>query len=883
MNKNRHKPPIFAEWLLSKLTDRNIRYSAMGDFAEQYYYIAEYEGIWRARSWYFAQLLQSIPSFIYDSIYWSIAMLKNFMLVSMRNISRNKVHSFINILGLSTGLAVCLLILMYVNFELSYDRHHDRSEDIYRLTTKIISEASETALATSPPPVAKALKADFPEVQFVSRLMNPPGVERNIISYEEKRFYEQNGFLADSSFFDIFSYRFTSGNPQKALVEPNTVVLSAGLAHKIFGLETPMNKIIQIGNVHGKYDYKVTGVFLTPEHNTHIDAHFFTSMNSKGIGEYAWNLDIWSGNNFIHTYLKLQPGADAAALEAKLPAFLNKYAAEQLKEAAFQKTHSLQPVSDIHLHSAYIAEHSANGNILHVYIFSTIAVFILLIACINFMNLSTARAGKRAKEVGLRKVMGADKRKLIMQFLGESFAVSLLAVILALLIARLALPAFNQLADTSMTIDAENIVFYLLSGVGIALITAVLGGFYPAFYLSSFQPAEILRGKLGNQQSAIFLRKGLIVFQFGLSIILICGSLIISRQLVFIQNKDLGFDKAQRLIIPFRMNTDGQPQRQFKQAALNLPEIISAGSTTSYPGIFLIYDNYFHLQGKSPDEKVHFSMNFVDYDVVETIGHEIVAGRSFSKDFPGDNRIGLVINETAMTAFGLTLDNVIGQKVVQMGRGEDADIHEIVGVVKDFNWQSLEKAVEPYVYILTKDRAFPYIILNAQISDMPSLLASLKSIWSDVMPEAPFEYQFLDQEVEKQYAAYERTASIVQFFTLLAIIIACLGLYGISAHNVELRVREIGVRKVLGASLFNITSILSREFLLLVFLANLIAWPAAYFIMDSWLQDFSYRIDIQPPVFLVTGILSVFIALFTVSFQAIKAGLANPVDALRHE
>ncbi len=610
---------------------------------------------------------------------------------------------------------------------------------------------------------------------------------------------------------------------------------------------------------------------------------FFTSMNSSGIGEYAYNLDVWSGNNFLHTYLKLQPGADPAALEGKLPAFLNKYAAEQLKEVAFSKSHALQPVKDIHLYSAFIAELSANGNVLHVYIFSTIAVFILLIACINFMNLSTARAGKRAKEVGLRKVMGADKQKLILQFLGESFAISIIAVMFAFVIAKIAMPVFNELADISLTIDSTNVLFYVFSGIGIALVTGFLGGFYPAFYLSSFQPARILRGKLGNPASTAFLRRGLIVFQFGLSILLISGSLIISRQLTFIQNKDLGFDKTQRIIIPFRTNTDGLPQQQFKQAALELPEIISAGGTSSYPGIFLIYDNYFYLQGKSPDDKVHFSINHSDYDLVETLGIEILAGRNFSADRPGDDRIGMVINETAMRKFGLNLNEAIGHKVIQMGRGDDAEPHEIIGVVKDFNFQSLEKAVKPYVFLLRANDDFPYMILNAQISDIQSLLANLETAWKETVPDMPFEYHFLDQELEKQYLSYERTAKIVQFFTILAIFIACLGLYAISAHNVELRVKEIGVRKVLGASLFNITSILSREFLLLVLIANILAWPAAYFVMERWLQDFSFRIDIDLSVFLITGILSVFIALFTVSFQALRAASANPINALRHE
>ena len=884
MKRNHYNPPKLAEWLLSRIIDRNIRYTAMGDFAEQFYQIADFEGIWRARWWYYLQLVRSIPSFIFDSIYWSIVMFKNFLIVMLRNLIRSKVHSFINVFGLAIGLAVCLLILLYVDNELSYDRHHPQYEDIYRVTTFIYSESDETDMATTPPPVAVALKADFPEIQSVSRLMNPPGVEQNIVTFDEKQFFETNGYLADSSLFEIFSYRFIAGNPDKSLVEPNSVVLSASLAKKIFGNAEPLNEVIQIGNNFGTYDYKVTGVFLDPLENSHIDARFFTSLNSSGIGEYAYNLDVWSGNNFLLTYIKLHPGSDPAALEAKLPAFLEKYAAEQLKEATFNKEHSLQPITDIHLHSAKVAELSSNGNILHVYIFSTITVFILLIACINFMNLSTARAGKRAKEVGLRKVMGADKRKLVLQFLGESFFISLLAISLAFVLAKLALPLFNRLADLSLTIDSKNLLFYLLSGGGIALVTGVLGGFYPAFYLSSFQPANILKNQksVGKNSRSPLLRRVLIVFQFSLSIILIFGSLIISQQLTFIQNKDLGFDKAQRLIIPFRINTDGQPQQQFKSAALNIPQIVSAGGASSYPGIFLIYDNYFYLQGKSPDDKVHFSINRIDYELIETLGFELLAGRSFSRDYPGDDRIGLIINETAMKDFGLNLSNAVGQKIIQMGR-DNNEPHEIVGVVRDFNFQSLEKAVKPYVFILRENHDFPYVVLNAQISDFPALLADLETAWQKTVPDVPFEYHFLDETLDKQYRSYQKTAGIVRFFTLLAIFIACLGLYGISAYTVELRVKEIGVRKVLGASLFNITAILSKEFLLLVLIANILAFPAAYWIMEQWLRDFTFRIDIDIATFLIAGVLSLLIALFTVSFQSIKAALANPVEALRHE
>lgn len=805
-------------------------------------------------------------------------MLKNYLKIALRNLLNNKGYTAINIFGLGLGLATCLLIVLYISDELSFDKHHRSADRLFR----IVMEARNEKWAGTPGPVAAGIQSDFPEVESVTRVLKFSGMDRMLLNdrsgKEAKPFYETNGYYADSTLFDVFTYDFKYGNASHALSRPNTLVLSEQVAEKLFGDVDPVGKVIRVGLTFGDFDYTVTGVYRN-NHKSHIDARFFLSMQNGDMGGWVVSQNNWALNNIFHTYVKLRDGADPAAFESKLTPFLNRHGAADLKALGISKELFIQPVTDIYLKSNIGNEIAPNGSMTYLYIFGSIAIFLLLIACINFMNLSTARSEKRAKEVGVRKVMGAVRHSLVYQFLGESMMLAVMALAIALVVVQLLLPYFNNLTGKTLDMFAHPAFLYWMAGI--TLFTGLVAGLYPAFYLSSFRPVSVLKGRLANVASAVLLRKGLVVFQFTVSIILILGAIVIGQQLSFLQNQHLGFDKAQKLVVPFRNEKATANYNAFREEVLRIPGIEAATSGSVYPGIENIEDLLFYAENKTVHDAVDIHFATVGDDYIETLGLKMAAGRSFTKAFPGDSN-SIILNETAVRELGYNTGSVIGKNVFFELGGQRRSL-QVVGVVKDFNFRSLHEGIKPYALTTSITDKYQYFIAHVKTEDYAAVLASVGAAWKKLNPDIPFAYSFLDQDFQKNYEKERRTGTIVVYFTCIAVVIACLGLFGLAAFSAERRTKEIGVRKVLGASVGSIVGMLSGEFLSLVCIALAIATPIAWVGMRQWLQGFAYQVGIQWWIFPVTGLLAVLVALLTVGFQSVKAAFMNPVKSLKRE
>jgi putative ABC transport system permease protein len=804
-------------------------------------------------------------------------MLRNYLKIAFRNLLKNKTFSFINIFGLSVGLGTCLLIMLYVIDELSYDKYHTDGEQIFRVALQTKDEKWSSAAA----PVAQGFKKDFAEVEEVTRLLNFPNIDKMLLTNEksDKKFYETNAYYVDDTFFKIFTYDFKYGNGQTALNQPNTIVISESVANKIFGNENPVDKVINVEIPYGKLNYTVKGVFRDKEQKSHINAHLLLSMQNGDIGQWVNNQTNWAVNSIFHTYIKLKPQTDVAAFERKLPDFWKKNGGTDMLTINVLKTIFLQPMPDIYLKSSIGNEISANGSMTYVYIFSSIAAFLLLIACINFMNLSTARSEKRAKEVGVRKVMGANKNALIKQFLGESLVMSFIALVIALLLVQLCLPAFNNFTQKNISVLQNPTI--LLWIVGLTILTAVLAGLYPSFYLSSFKPIAVLKGRLINNISATFIRKGLVVFQFAISVTLILVTIVIWRQMNLIRNQDLGFNRDQQLIIPFRSAASANSYTALKTEVLKNSKVISATAGTSYPGVQLIEDQLFYAEGKNLNDKVDIHFVRANDDYIETLGYKLLYGRTLSKTPTADSN-AIILNESAIKQLGYSNKNALGKKAYYEEQGK-VYYKEIVGVVKDFNFRSLHEAITPYGIMKVHDNQHNFFIANIQQGDFKSTIASIEQIWKKINPASPFEYYFLDQDFQKSYQKEEKTSGVITYFMFIIIFIACLGLFGLAAFSAEQRTKEIGVRKVLGATVGQVIGLFTKDFLKLVGIACVIAFPVGYWLMNTWLQGFAYKVAIEWWTYAIAGVLILLIAFITVSYQATKAALMNPVKSLKSE
>lgn len=806
-------------------------------------------------------------------------MFNNYLIIAWRSVIKNKTFSFINIFGLATGLTACVLILMYVMDESSYDRHHLEGDSIYR----IASETKSEIWVGTPAPLADGLRRELPEVAQVTRLLRFPGVDKMVFKNEETQvsFFERNCYYVDSTFFKVFTYDLKYGDIHTAFDQPNSIVLSESVAEKLFGKTDPVGHKLKVGLSFGDFDYIVKGVLKNSKAKSHIPVNVLLSMNNGDIGGWGRGQTNWATNSIFHTYLKVKPETERYPFEAKLQPFFEKNGGADFKKAAFTKTIFLQPLRDIYLHSNYGFELAPNGNIKYLYVFASIAIFLLLIACINYMNLSTARSEKRANEVGIRKVVGAVRTNLIGQFLSESIITSTLALGLTGLMIQLLLPYFNHLTNKELSLLDDHRILWLVPGL--TLITGLMAGLYPSLYFSSFKPLTILKGKINHNFSVVTVRKSLIVFQFVVSTVLILSVVSINRQMNYLSNFNLGFNKSQKMILPIQTIEAQRNYSALKNELSGHPGVNQSGKGTTYPGKEYLYSMLFYAEGKTQNEHVDILAVNTEEGYFESLGFEMVHGRNFVPGAKADSQ-AIVLNETAVRQLGYPTDQAIGKKIYYEFLGEKYSM-DIIGIMKDYHFNSLKEIIKPLAFSISPLFGSPnsYMIMDIDPGDYSSFIGQVSAIWTKINPNSPFEYSFLDQDFQKHYEKESRSMKIVQAFTILGILIACLGLYGLTAFSTERKIKEIGVRKVLGASVFRIVGLLSREIIGLVGLAVLIAFPTGYFIVNKWLQGFAYRQPVEWWLFIVVGLTALLVALLTISFQTIRAATTNPVNSLRSE
>jgi len=808
-------------------------------------------------------------------------MLRNYLKTALRNLWKSKGFSAINIIGLAIGLSTCLLILIFVMDELGYDRYNTKADRIYRLDGDIKFGGNHFILAVAPAPAGPAVRRDYPEVETEVRFRMQGG---RLVKKGNQNIQEDAVIYADSTLFDVFTLPMIAGNPHTALVDAHTVVITERMAKKYFDAVDVVGRTLMINDT---IPYKVTGVIKDIPVQSHFHYDFFLSMTEL---DEAKQNDQWLSNNF-NTYIVLRKGTDPKKFEAKLGQLVYKYIGPLLRQAVNQSVEdffkagnsvsfSLMPLTDIHLHSNKTAELEANGNLQYVYIFTAVAFFILLIACVNFMNLSTARSANRAKEVGIRKVLGSLRGSLVSQFMIESILLSFISMLLALGLAYLLVPVFNELSGKQMAIGLFSRPWLVPAMLALVVIVGILAGSYPAFYLSAFRPIAVLKGNVAAGFKTGWLRNSLVVFQFGISIFLLVGTAVIYRQLSYIHSRALGFNREQVLIVDNTWHL-GNDVRAFKEKLLKLPGVEGATMTGFLPTSYNRNDDAIFL---SPDldTKKAISMQTwqIDENYIPVLGMTMAAGRNFSKEFPTDSNAAIV-NEAAVRL--MQGADPMRQELYRLEdiNTKKLDKYHIVGVVKDFNFNSLREVVTPMVLFLHEDRG--QIALRVSPENVHRLVGQIGEIWRQMAPSQPFSFLFMDDAFNNIYRTEQRMGGISLSFSLLAIFIACLGLFGLAAYAAEQRTREIGIRKVLGASVGGIVGLLSRDFLRLVVISAVIAFPLAWWAMHHWLQDFAYRITIGWEVFAAAGVVAVGIALVTVSFQAVRAALANPVKSLRSE
>jgi putative ABC transport system permease protein len=794
-------------------------------------------------------------------------MIRNYIKIAFRNLWRHKSFSLINIIGLAVGMTAFLLIFMYVRFELSYDNFHAKAAQVYRLNVDIKSANDVMKLSVSSAPMGTAIKADFPEVLESVRIF-PDG---EVVKVKDQQPFQENRvFLTEPSFFNVFSFPLIKGDPKTSLKNPYSMVLTETTAKKYFGAVDPMGKTLLIG---GKDLVTVTGIAKDAPANSQFKFDILYSISTME-KQNPGRLEQW-GNFGNFTYLLLAKGTGPGKLQAKFPAFLKKHISETNRKGGQNYALYLMPLKDAYMDPRGGIE---QGSMSNIYIFSIVALFILLIAAINFINLTTARAAERAKEVGVRKVIGAARSQLTMQFLGESVILCLISFVFAALLISLLLPLFNQLAGKIISQDIleHGYIFILLL---ISLLIGLVAGAYPALALSGFKPVVILKGRFSSTAKGSLLRKGLVVFQFTISIILIVGTLVVYNQLNYMRNQPLGFEKSQMLTIYYGGDDNvNKHYESIKNEFKKIPNVLSIAISSGIPGGG---NNNAHSELENRQgtmQPLNINMYDVDYDFIPLYGIRIVAGRSFSTDFPTDSTKSIVINEATVKNLGYVSPNdAIGKKFSQWGREG-----KIIGVVKDFHYRSLQQNVEPLNMRINPSNTY-VMTLKIASKNIPATIASIENKWKVLVPQRPFNYDFVDENFNKQYAADERFGKLFMYFAVLAIFISCLGLLGLASYSTLQRTREIGIRKVLGASIAGIVNMLSKEFMQLVLIAAVIAFPISWFGMNSWLKDYAYRINISWLVFAMAGLLAFMIAILTVSFQAIKASLANPVKSLRSE
>jgi putative ABC transport system permease protein len=848
MRKSKTHPPKLGQKILSFLTRYEEEHSASGDCGEEFEERALEKGRSRALIWYWGQVLYALAAYSKLSTIIGGAMLKNYIKITWRNIRNNKIYSFINIMGLAIGMTCCILILLWVQDELSFDKFHENYSDLYRT----IPELQDTKHSANPLALAAVFKEQYPEVQQITRFCF-----RNwLLKYGDK-IYNENGALVDDDFLKMFTFPVIEGSPETMFASRDSIVLTERAAAKYFGTQDPIGKSLSIND---DTELIVTGILKDVPPNSHLQFDFLASTELMGErGHTSWSYEA-------RTYALLQKNVSIRDFAEKISGFIMEHDKRTNQKVALH----IQPLSKVHLYSL-----NGTDPIIYVYIFLTIAIAILIIACINFINLCTARSNTRAKEIGMRKVVGAERADIIRQFIGESILLSAIALVVAVGLVYLLLPAFNNLAEKQLTLDIVGNVSTLFLLVGIIFFTGLLSGSYPAFMLSSFKPVNILRrGKLQSGSGGFVLRRVLVVSQFTATIVLIIGTIIMYKQLHYIRNKDIGLNRDH--VVAISMNTElRQNYRSFKNVLKQNPNVINVSAARRYPtGIG--HFNPVYWEGKGPEDYVTMADASVDYDYFDTLGMKIIQGRSFSEEYATDME-NYILNEEALRI--TELESPIGK---MFSCWEDEGI--IIGIVKNFHARSLHTEIGPVIFTLSQRHgSYSFVFVKIKPNNIPGTIAYLENKATEFAPNNLFEYRFLDDVFDSQYRSDQRRGEIYKYFTFLAIVISCLGLFGMASFTAEQRTKEIGIRKILGASIANIMMMISKDFLMLLFVSNVIAWPVAYFLMVRLLNNYAYRTSIAVWIFIASGMAAIFVALLTVCIKIVRAAYANPVDSLRYE
>ena len=812
-------------------------------------------------------------------------MLLNYLKITLRNLLRYKLFSAINILGLSVSLASCLLLFLYAQQELRYDQDHGKR--LYRLTSSLsLKDGEEMTIGSSSVPIAPRIVEDIPEILNATRLTGAAFFQaKDMITYEDESYYIEQGFVTDSTFFELFNYDIIAGNTQKPFIHSNAVVLEKEWAEKLFGdAPNAIGKMVNISTLLGKSDFEVAAVYDNSSILSHISPSFLISTQNNAYAQFFARFSSqWVGNNLVFTYLELTPEADPIAVNEKIHQIFLKNGLEEMKAMGASKTMTLQPVEDIHTSSGFAMDLQNKTDLTFIKVLITIGVLILVLACFNYINLSTAQAGRRSLEVGVRKAMGVTSKGLMTQFLGESFFLVLISSLLSIVLAELALPLFNAMVETPISIGIENLSNIALFSTGFLLITALIAGFYPAIYLSGFKPAEVLKGRGTDSKSSSTLRKSLVVIQFVISIVLISAIIIISQQVDYLQNKELGFTSASKLVIPLRTEDARSNYKALKDKFSSFASVNEVTGSESIPGSPIVNDILMYSEGKSMEDAIHIFNNTIDLNYPQLLDIELASGNYFV-DYNKDTTIAalMLINRLAAEQLGIEPEEITNQLLYFDWQGVKYTF-KVAGVLENINQFSLHDEVTPLAFQLGSGEQFSNIIIDANMSDFPALVTSLEGEWKELIATTPFEYFTLDDHLSLQYATDYNTFSLIKSFALISLVISCLGLYALSMFVAERRFKEIGVRKALGARIRDILILVTKDLSLLIIIAFVISVPLSIYGMNLWLETFAYRITPGVGTYLIAGLVSVVIGWITISYQSVRAARTNPVNVLRDE
>ncbi|MFC1554338.1 ABC transporter permease [candidate division KSB1 bacterium] len=850
-----NKPPKTAKWLLIHIVRYHSKYSISGDLEEVYRDILQVNGKVKADHWYWRQVLFTIFKYINNSFYWGTVMLKNYIKIAFRNLLKQRSFSFINISGLSIGLACSLLIGLWVQNELTYDMFHDNSSNIYRVVEVQKYAGGDFPVAVTPGSIGPELNSKYPEILENARVIK----FGTLVEYQDNSFFEIDMISADKSFFSIFDFPVIKGDPETFFNDPNSVLITEDISKKYFGNNDPIGKVLRFDN---SYNVTVTGVINNKNSQSHIKFDFLTTIR-----QFESQLDNWE-RNWIYTYVLLDDNADIKTVNSKIVNTLIDNS-NQTEADVY-----LQPLKDIYLKSDFTADYENLSNFQYVYIFSGIALLVLIIACINFMNLSTARYVNRAKEVGLRKVIGAVRPQLLRQFFSESILITLIAVTISILLINFALPYFNNISGKELSLDLFGNQYILIGLFSLTVFTGIIAGIYPALFLSSFQPVQVIKGTYISNKRGIFFRKAFVILQFSLSIFLIICAGVISNQLEYIQQKDLGYDKSNMIFTSLRGSAT-QSYSVLKEELMKLPGVQNIGSISNFPGNIMNSHPNFSWPGKDPESEILFHYSFVDHDFLKTFKMNMLNGRDFDPLIDLPESSVAIINEEAAKMMGF--DEPVGATFTFSGTNVN-----IIGVVKNFNFKPVYTKIEPIILALSPPNASLTFIRTYPTFNQ-TVIESISEKWESIVPNQPFLYYHYDELLGESYASENKMGEISKYFSFFAIFIACLGLFGLVSFTSERKIKEICIRKVLGASTGKLAIKTVFEFLKLVFYANIIAWPVSYILSRNWLNNFAYHTDISPSIFILSGILALLITVITVGYQSIKAANTNPAESLRHE